>query len=174
MIEALLEATRDRLIDQLALSNFEVGIQPDGRPPAVMGEFYISLDEQNIQSSEMGFLQERYAISIWFTLRAGIYANDRKDEPYLLQSKLLTAWERKIIKAIHGRQEIRQSANLLLAEYGATGSGEFSFPLYYGGRTKTRTPGEWILGETADPSPCMVRELAFNGGLRTQNLDTIA
>ncbi|MGE3410126.1 MAG: hypothetical protein AB7I37_25305 [Pirellulales bacterium] len=190
-IEALLEAAETRLIEQLGFAEGEVSIAPDGKPPAKMGERFVSLDENSIQSTERASLKENYAITVYITIRTGKLPADNRKKAYLSHLKALTGIERAVIKALHGRQEVRLAACNLLgisneamqaedqedrdnAPGGDASRGHpFTIPLYYTGRQRTNTRADWILGSEASPAPCMVRELQFAGGLRLQSLDTI-
>lgn len=171
MIEALLEAARDHLIDALKSSRDYVGIRPDGKPPATMGEWYVSIDETGITSGSRHSLREDYRLSIWVTLRAGLYPGDRLEETYLAQSKRLTGLERSVIKYLHANHDLRTAADQVLSDTDLLGSGGFQLPLYFMARSRTQKRADWILGENPEnASPCMVRELTFAGGDRLQDL----
>lgn len=175
MIEALLEATRDRIRDQLKIDGKKVGVRPKGKPPATMGDFYIAVDEIGVQSGDAGSLREGHQIAVWITIRAAVLPEDRREDGYLARGRNLTALERKVIKAVHGNHDLRTAANVLLQKYEALGSAEFQAPLYYSGRGATSEPKtDWIVGESPEqPTPCLVRQLNFAGGLRVQRIDEI-
>jgi hypothetical protein len=171
MIELLLQATRDRIRCQLKLADGQCDIQPDGHPPARMGEFYISLDEGGIQSADKGFLKEVFSIDVFITKRTGVYPKDQYRRIYLDNATGLASLERKIIAAVHGSQELRVAANTL-GDLPSTENGDaFQFPLYYMGRSKTRSAGgEWS-GSAKENDCFLVRALRFTGGNRIQALD---
>lgn len=172
MIEALLEATRDRLREVLQLQPHDCDIMPGGAPPAMAGDLYYAVDEVSVQSGDRASLKETYSVGVWITLRAGVLPDDRMNNAYLSQSRFLTGAERRVLAAIHGKHELRAAANAILTRDKLIGSGEFQWPLYYTGRGRTERKTGWILGDDEEnPVPCMVRMLPFTGGLRLQNIE---
>lgn len=171
MIEYLLQAARDRLRTVVPLADKLCDLQPGGRPPARMGEYYISLDEARIQAGEKTHLREVYTINVWITKRTGKYPRDKWSEIYLQNATGLGALERKIIAAIHGRQEVRVAANTL-GGLPTAGTGDiFQQPLWYTGRGATAPANaEWTGGDPENDA-FLVRTLPFTGGLRVQALD---
>lgn len=172
-IAYLLQAARDRLRTVVPLSNDRCNLQPGGRPPARMGEFYVSLDEGRVQGSDRTHLKEIYTINIWITKRTGKYPPDKYAEVYLANAVGLDAIERKIIAALHGVQAVRVAANTLGSLPGAGTGDIFQQPLWYTGRGATAPAGaEWNGGE-GENNTFLVRLLQFTGGLRVQALDVI-
>ena len=190
-IEALLEAAESELYETAVTDYFSpetCSIQPEGHPPQVMADWYVTLDEGSIEVTEQGRgkLDEKYTIHAWVTLRAGLFAADRRRDMYLATNKRLTELERLVVRSIHGVEHLRRHANELLgisleAQDGDTsargGDGEygsgFNWPLWYQGRTKTETKSaEWIGGSSPDEL-FFVRQLAFYGGWRLQGLSAM-
>ena len=113
-IEYLLEAVRDTLVAEMDLDPNECDVQPEGHPPETMGDWYLSIDEGQIQSTDKGMLNEVYTVQVFVTLRAGIYPRDRLAEAYdrnrglfLAGRQSLTALERSVIVAVHGSEALR-------------------------------------------------------------------
>lgn len=170
-MEVLLEATRDYLRTTASLSNERCDIQPGGRPPARMGETYVSIDEGPIQSTEKSSLREIYTVRVWITKRTGKYPADRRSNVYLDNIAGLGKLERLVIRTIHGAQALRVAANTLGGFPHANAGDIFQQPLWYTGRGPSSYVGaEWIGGE-GENDTFLVRQLTFQGALRVQALD---
>lgn len=170
-IAYLLQAARDKLRTVAPLSAKLCDLQPLGRPPNSMGEYYVSLDEGRIQAGEKTHLREVFTINVWITKRTGQHPKDRWSEIYLKNTTGLDALERKVIVALHGNQAVRVAANTLASTPGVNTGDIFQHPLWYTGRGATAPAGaEWNGGE-AESDTFLVRLLQFTGGLRVQALD---
>ena len=169
--EPLLEAVRDTLVAQLGLRPEECDVQPEGHPPTTMGDFYLSVDEGSVTQSEKGLvISEIYGVSVFVTLRNGIFPKDRLAEAYdrnqglfLAGRKSLSFLERAAIRALHGNEQVRilactKAGISLDAMFGPVvdrgdepgGSGEYGdvyqLPLYYSGRGKTEVhDASWVV-----------------------------
>lgn len=182
-IEYLLEAARNQLRSNLTLpggaskaANY-IDIQPDGHPPASMGEWYVSLDEIGVNTPgiEQEYLQEVFSIAIWITKRTGKHAPDRRYSLYSEAVNGLRAIERQCIKFLHNVHAVRIAANTLGSLPGASTGDSFIQPLWYAGRGKTIYAGpEWVGKGEGDSDTFAVRQLRFVGGLRIQAPDVQA
>ncbi len=197
--EPLLEAVRDTIVSSMGLAVGECDIQPEGHPPATIGDFYISVDEGAVTQSEKGLIiHEVFGVSVYITLRNGIFPKDRLAEAYdrnqglfLAGRKSLTWLERGVIRAIHGNEQVRilacTKAGISLdamfapvlddraAAPGGDGSAGdiYQLPLYYSGRSKTEVHDAGWVGSSADKQFFSVRQLSFQGGLRVQSLTNL-
>lgn len=176
----LLQAQRDHLRqallslipggDPTRAANY-VGIQPDGRPPPTMGDWYAAIDEASVESSHRSYLGEVFHTEVTITRRASQHARDRYEDIYLNTINGLDVIERAIIQACHCNQDLRQRANALAGSPDPAAGDIFQIPLFYGGRGRTRTEtGEWI-GAEPDRGAFLIRVLPFAGGNRVQALD---
>lgn len=148
-----------------------IGWQPDGHPPANMGAFYISVDEDGSQSMEHDKLHEVYAIKVWITKRISHVAPDRKFEAYKETSRGLRDLERRVILAIHNNHTLRAAVNTELGVPHVDVGDACINPMWFKGRPKTQPAGgEWNLTGN-DKDAFLVRLLPFAGGRRIQSLD---
>ena len=151
-----------------------IGIQPDGRPPRNSGDWYIGIDESRIESSDIAFLKEQFAIDAVISHRADRFPQDHWGEIYLQAINGLDAIERQVIQFLHGNQNVRLAANayLQIVPPDASNGDGFQKPLYYGGRARTaqRHDEEWT-GAAGSESTWLVRTLAFRGGTRIQSFE---
>lgn len=178
MIEYLLLAVRDHLRSNMTVPGgedrapFFIGLQPGGHPPARMGEWYVSIDESNVISTEKESLREVHSVEINITKRAGKYASDTADKAYLENMNGLRAIERQVIQLVHNNHTLRALANTLGGLPGETIGDIFQQPLWYTGRGRTRFEGgEWI-GADGDHA-FLVRTLNFTGAARVQAPDVM-
>lgn len=175
-IEYLLVAARDRLrltvsLPGTARPEAYIGLQPEGRPPATMGDFYVALDEAGVQSTEKVSLRELFAVQVYITKRTGRHAADKFDSLYLELTKGLRDLERQVLTALHNNQTVRAMANALAGVPQESQGDAYLQPLFYTGRSRSQFHGaEWI-GTTGDNHAFIVRILNFSGGLRVQALD---
>jgi hypothetical protein len=175
---ALLLAMRDHLRNSLGgiipggseRAAQYIEISPDGRPPAMLGDWFIGIDEGSVQSADKSFLKEAYATVAVITHKAQT-PRDRRGTVYTATGSGLDAVERAVIVAIHDNQTLRLLANTLLgAPSESTGDG-FIKPLWYAGRGPTQPQnGEWIGAEPAGGA-FLTRRLRFEGATRIQALD---
>lgn len=170
-IAAMLIAARDALRAVDGFSNERCDIQPGGRPPARMGEFYIALDEGSIQSTEKSSLREVFTIVVWISKRTGKYPRDQYGKIYTANAIGMDAIERKVIRAIHGQQAVRVAANTLLGAPHANAGDIFQQPLWYTGRGPTQFRGADWSGGSDESDTFLVRQLTFAGAVRVQALD---
>lgn len=193
-IEALMQAAVARLIDQVEeFTADNCGIQPQGHPPPRAGDFYVSVDEGTIvvkDPQNRSFLAEYYNIAVWVSLRAGLYPMDSTSAMYLASLNRLTDLERKVITNLHGKEEVRRAANVLLGISEAAQDGDASapggdgsfgdalqWPIWYVGRGATVVHDSQWAGGGSHPEggdepggAWQVRQLGFYGGWRIQNL----
>ncbi len=148
-----------------------IGIQPEGRPEAWMGEWYIALDEASVANSAVSHLNEQFTIEVVITKRTGKYPRDRFEGLYTEVATGLRALERQVIRLLHCNQAVRQLANELAKTPGETTGDAYQRPLFYRGRGRTEFHGgDWI-GATNGDHAFAVRRLPFVGGDRIQDLD---
>lgn len=172
-IELLLQAARDRLRTQLSLTANDCDIQPQGRPPARMGDKYIGLDEDSVVPTGKGHLKELNTIVVVITKRLTPESKLTYSQAYIKSASGLGAIERTVIAALHGVQAVRVAANTLGGLPHVDNGDAIITPLYYIGRTRSRfETGEWA-GCEPGAACFMVRELRFQGGMRIQALDVL-
>lgn len=105
--------------DGAPLTLQQCDIQFEGRPPGSMGQWYISLYEGGVESSERALLKEICAFDVFLTCRTGVLPRDRwaaKGMGFLgtWDRTALTTMERLVILALHGQQDVRIAANKYL------------------------------------------------------------
>lgn len=177
-MDAILEATASQIRTELNITIDDCDVRPEGRPPAVMGDFYVGVDEASVRAGDKALLHELLAIEITLTLRTGQVPNDRLADIYRDTRKQLGELERKVIKAVDARREVTAAADKILDIFGPvdgslvpTGANgdRFQLPLYYMGRGRSLPKtGEWA-GSTDDNATFYIRTLNFGGALREQN-----
>lgn len=171
-MEALLIATVRHLREELRYTTQQCDIQPDGRPPATMGEFYVAIDEAGVQSNEKTHLRETFSITVTITRRTAPTPRDRRGSLYADRSRALAAIERPVIVAVHNNQTLRALANAELGAPQENLGDQILQPLWYAGRSRTRyESAEWCGAGGNDNDAFMVRTLNFQGGLRVQAMD---
>lgn len=148
-----------------------IDIRPGGRPINMLGEWFAAVDEQAVRSTERSSLREDLSLTVTLTHRQTVFAPDRTQGVYLDTAHGLDVLERLTIAAIHGSHAVRQAANQAAELPGVMTGDQFIAPLYYTGRTATRSEsGEWI-GAEPDAQAFLVRSLSFGGAIRIQSLD---
>lgn len=183
MIEFLLMATRDRLRDNLTFPGGSthkkdfVRITPMGHPPMNMGDWFVGIDEIEVNSTDKDKLRQVFSVGVWLTKKIGRFAPDRLDEAYTETTNGMLTVERAIIKNVHNNGLLRIAANTLAFAPGgvpAVGVGDsFICPLWYTGRGPTEfKTGEWA-GAAEDKLQFAVRMLRFSGGNRIEDLDVL-
>lgn len=182
IVDAVLNELRDgnRKLSNPALSRENSGWEPEGSPPPIAPQLYISVDESGVTNPgtpQQDHLKEQYRISVFINRRTGEVSADRYSDIYRKLNNGLTAIERKIVRALHGNWEVMTAANALLTQYAGGDSVQgFQQPLWYTGRPKTKPRGADWSGETiADGTlvSWVVRELTFVGFLRVTPNDEI-
>lgn len=178
-IALLLQAVRDELRAGMTFQADPkqfVGIQPGGRPPAWMSDFYIAVDEANIAASDRTHLKEIYTIAVTITVHVrGVRSDQTGDQIYIENLNSLENLERAVIRLIHASQSVRARA-LTLGQIPNTSRGDiFQLPLYYEGRGATAAfdAAEWLGSVEPGTRQLMVRVLRFSGATRVQALDVI-
>jgi hypothetical protein len=183
-IEWLLEAARDQLRTNLvslvpgataAAAKSYIDVQPDGHPPANMGEWYVALDELGATGAgqEQEYLEERYQIGVWITWRTARYAPDRYIDFLKDASRGLRPFTRAVIEYLHGKEAVRTAANTLGGLPDAAIGDAFQQPLWFLGQGKiTGKSSDWI-GRADGEDTFAVRQLRFAGGLRIQAHDVM-
>lgn len=177
--DAWVIATVEHLQTQLAdiipggasKTKFYINWQPDGHPPASMGEFYISVDEDGSEQKEHDKLHEIYRMKVWITKRTGQYPPDRALEAYKLASRGLRDLERRIVVAIHNNHTLRAAVNTELGVPDASVGDSCVNPMWFPGRGKTTKAGADWIGGNNDNDNFLVRVLPFAGGRRIQAMD---
>ncbi len=176
-MENLLIAARNHLRANMTIPSGQgdarsyIGLQPEGRPPAMMGEWYIALDEASVSNKGSDHLDEQFAIEVVITKRTGKQPRDRFEGLYTEVATGLRALERQVIRLLHCNQDVRQLANSMASLPSATGGDAYNRPLFYRGRGRTEFHGaEWI-GAASGDHAFAVRRLPFVGGDRIQDLD---
>lgn len=178
-IEFWMEAVRDHLRSTLAFPGgadkavHYVDIQPNGQPPAAIGDYYIAVDEASIESADKTHLKEIFQLEVTITKTIGQFRKDQLSSAYFHHSRGLGPIESSVKVAIHNNQDLRALANFKGGLPSTVNGDQFIQPLWYLGRGRTRfEAGDWA-GLEPDKKAFMVRVLRFGGGIRTQALDVM-
>lgn len=168
-MKVLLQATRDFMKSQMGLTDFACDLRPGGRPPAIMGEQYISLDEGNTNSRPFqDFLEEEYAINVWVTRRTGIMPNDARQAIYEAQASGLNDVCGRVRAIVHRSYDLIDLGNLATA-----GGNKFLLPLFYNGTSEPLVTGaDWAFSEH-DEHGFIVKQLRFGGCKMVQYIGSI-
>lgn len=170
---ALLLATRDHLRTQLSLNESQCDIQPDGRPPANMGERYVALWEDGSAGAGTtgggaSTLSETCGLLVTVTRRTGRYGRDRRRNIFLEEITGLEPLCRSIKAAIHANWGIVNAANARISD----AYNKFQLPLFWVRQDRAQgMDADWA-GSAAekDDSTYLVVSLRFAGALRVQPL----
>lgn len=167
------------VVSSVNLTNLNSGIQPQGHPPPIAPQLYISIDEAGVTNPsdpKQDHLKEVHSLSIFISRRTGGVSEDRLRTVYEKLKTGLSIVERQVIAAIHANHELRVLAGeLLQAEHHDETVQEFSTPLWYTGQKQTSGRSfEWS-NEPPGKNPIgwIVRELGFQGCLRMQYNNSI-
>ncbi len=177
---ALLEAVQIHLRTELGLPDQYVGIQLDGEPYPVAGEFYVAVDEGGINApgGTENWLLEQFNIVVTVMRRTSQLMKDRQYR--LLTREMSTGrfqnaleeLERRTIRALHGRHDFRIAYNALLGTPDEFLGEDACLPLWYRGRSKTY-PWANKNEEPAQQFAWIRRDLRFGGLDRKQRLENI-
>jgi hypothetical protein len=176
LLEAVQDALRTALVPHIpgevsAQARNYVGVHPGGHPPATFADWYVSIDESKVESTEHAFLREVFSIDVFITKRMGKFAQDRQNSAYLQAINGLDPLESTIKTTIHNSHAVRAAA-CTLAGVPSAGNGDiFQHPLWFLGRARSMPKGpEWVFSEKATDQ-FLVRVLPFRGGTRVQAMD---
>lgn len=165
---ALLTGTRDWLRSELSYSDNNCDVRPGGKPPASMGQFYVSLEDSGVGSREkLQHLEEIYSITVYVTRRTGEQPRDRTQAIYLAATTGLDARCRAILTKIHRNFDLMTSINELITDDGDL----FQLPLFYQGVAGPQFMGPDWAASVNDTDSFLVKALRFGGALRVQDVD---
>lgn len=176
-IVAIIDAATDALINgprkiTAQTPNYRnVGFQPGGQPPPRSGSLYIALDDGGESASgQENYLAEVYTLSVIVSIRLGQQAQDQYDKIYRELGKKFSSIVQGVKNCLHGQQDIREAASLLLP----TGSAPFTCALFYEGSSGTELKGPEWSGEMSDKLyGWAVKRLRFSGMRRILTVGSI-
>lgn len=174
---ALLESVQDHLRTELAIGDQFCGVQLDGEPPPVAGEFYVAIDEGGINApgGTEDWLLEQFTVVVSIMRRSGQYMKDRKANLLKREAssiKGLEELERRTIRALHGRHDFRIQYNILLGVPDESLGEMAVLPLWYRGRSRTYSYVN-ANEEPAQQFAWLRRDLRFAGLDRKQKLENL-
>ena len=170
----LLEGTRDYLREQMPLTAHECDVQFQSIPPAVAGQFYVTLDDAGVASGPDGsyYLKEIYSIEISIWRRPGPMQRDNwgqfefRENKYLGSVQTLDKIARKIIELLHHKPAAMTDLNDRFGLPNEHLGENFSTSLRYRGRSGVLTS---VLPE--NPEIAFIgRTLTFSGSMRLQSI----
>ena len=171
-IRAMLTGLVTHLREQLSLDDDECDVQPDARPPAIMGEKYIAICEDGItaqgtRGQGASTLTKYYQFRISVTRRTGQYGRDRSKKIYLENIDGIDQLATEIIAQVHGSYDLMNLANQELS-----GLVKFTLPLWFVGQEPTRLEAADWAGPVSesDSSTYIVSVLRFAGAMRVQTI----
>lgn len=169
---ALLGAAESRLRSLFADPEGKfVGIQPDGQPPPVAGQWYVGLDSAGYRNTDTNALSldESYDLLVVVTFKYAVVPADRRGQRWQATAELRDK-ALAIRAALHMDYTTLNAANTAL---GAAVNG-FVEPLRFRNASKVLSKGaDWVWAEDAvNPPSVFAVELRFGGARRVQHLES--
>ncbi len=173
----VLEGTRDYLIDQNSWNINQCDIQFRGVPPAVAGDFFISLDDGGTEApdeiSELLKEIQIIEVAVWRRL-GGVPRNKQgvlflNTDLYRATVETLSSLERKVMAKVHGQWALRLAINAQFSLPDATLGGEFTSRFAFTGRSRP----EAVVIPDAEDDVYLGRRLRFRGMMRRQYVESI-
>lgn len=167
---ALRLAAKAHLIDEFTLGDGVCDITPDGRPPPVCGQRFVSVHAGDWSNAASESLDERVGLKVTITDRMGVFPLDRHGLEALDKAQTgLETFAEAVVNALHMSYEHMNAANVLIQGTVT----KFVEPLRFRLGQLDYRDATWFGATDPDADAGLSITLTFGDALRVQKIEDL-